>query len=447
MEANSGKRDQWGSRFGFIMAAAGSAIGLGNIWRFPYITGKYGGGAFVLVYLAFVLVIGASVLLAELAIGRRAKLDAAGAYRKLGGGAWPLVGYLGIFCGSVILSYYAVITGWTLAYMFKSFGGLMEEAAAGRAAESFSTFIANPYLTVICLCAVMAGVVLVVYRGISGGIEKSCKVLMPMLFIILLLLIVRSLTLPGASAGLRFYLMPDLSKLSAEGVLAAFGQGFYSLSLGMGITVTYGSYLSSKEYMPTMTRTIVLLDTMAAFMAGLVIFPAVFAFGIDAGSGPGLTFVTLPAVFAQMPMGAFFSFAFFALLFIAAFTSAIALFEVSVTYAVDELRWTRAKSAIVMGLAITLLGVPSALSGGGHIPEICGKGFLDAVDFITNNAIMPIGGIFTSIFVGWIWTKDALDEVTNRGEFKFKLYRAWLWVCRLVAPVCITAVFITGLKW
>lgn len=429
------------------MAAAGSAIGLGNVWRFPYITGRYGGGAFVLVYLAFVLVIGASVLLAELAIGRRAKLDAAGAYRKLGGGAWPAVGYLGILCGAVILSYYAVITGWTLAYMFKSLGGLMSEAASGGAAESFTSFIANPYLTVLCLCVVMASVMTVVYRGVSGGIEKSCKVLMPMLFVILLILIVRSVTLPGASEGLRFYLMPDFSKLSAEGLLAAFGQGFYSLSLGMGITVTYGSYLSSKEYMPSMTRTIVLLDTLAAFMAGLVIFPAVFAFGIDAGSGPGLTFVTLPAVFAQMPLGAIFSFAFFALLFIAAFTSAIALFEVAVAYAIDELHWTRAKSAIVMGLAITILGVPSALSGGDHIPQVFGKGFLDAVDFITNNAVMPIVGILTSLFVGWVWTQGALEEVTNRGEFKFKFYKVWLWICRLIAPVCITAVFLTGLKW
>lgn len=322
----------------------------------------------------------------------------------------------------------------------------MEEAASGKAAETFTDFIANPYLTVICLCAVMAGIMFVGYRGISGGIEKSCKVLMPMLFIIMLLLIARSLTLPGAAAGLRFYLTPDFSKFSAEGLLAAFGQGFYSLSLGMGITITYGSYLSSREYMPSMTRTIIILDTFAAFMAGLVIFPAVFAFGIDAGSGPGLTFVTLPAVFARMPMGEIFSFAFFALLFIAAFTSGIALFEVSVTYAIDELHWTRPMSALVIGAAITLLGVPSALSGGEHIPKIFGMGFLDAMDFITNNAIMPIGGALTSLFVGWVWTQDALDEVTGRGEFRFRFYKAWLWICRLVAPVCITAVFIAGIR-
>lgn len=447
LKENSGNRDQWGSRFGFIMAAAGSAIGLGNVWRFPYITGKYGGGAFVLVYLAFVIIIGTSVMLAELAIGRRAKLDSVGSFKKLGGGAWPIVGWLGFFCAFVILSYYAVIAGWTLAYMFKSFGGLMEQSAIGKAGDVFGAFVSDPVLTIAYLCVVMGAVIVVVYRGVSGGIEKSCKVLMPALFVILLLLIVRSVTLEGASEGLRFYLYPDFSKISAEGILAAVGQGFYSLSLGMGIMITYGSYLGNHEDMPRTTRTIVLLDTMVAFMAGLVIFPAVFAFGIDAGSGPGLTFVTLPVVFAKMPMGAIFSFAFFALLFIAAFTSAISLFEVVVTYAIDELHWSRAKSALVMGIAITLLGIPSALSVGGHIPKVFGKDFLDAVDFITNNAIMPIGGIFVSIFVGWIWTKGATEEITNHGEHSFKFYTVWLWICRIVAPVCIAAVFITGLKW
>ncbi len=447
MSMSSGKRDQWGSKFGFVMAAAGSAIGLGNVWRFPYITGKYGGGALVVIYLLFVLVIGSSVMLAELAIGRKAKLDSVGSFKKLGGGAWPLVGWMGFFCAFVILSYYAVITGWTVAYMFKSLGGLMEAAAAGKAAEAFGSFVSNPVLSTACLCVVMGAVSVVAYRGVSGGIEKSCKVLMPALFVIILMLIVRSVTLPGAEEGLRFYLLPDFCMLRAEGVLAAGGEGFYSLSLGMGIMITYGSYLGDHEDMPNLTRTIVILDTMIAFLAGLVIFPAVFAFGIDAGSGPGLTFVTLPAVFSQMPMGALFSFAFFALLFIAAFTSCISLFEVVVTFAVDELHWNRTKSAAAMGIAITLLGIPSALSVGGHIPQIYGKDFLDALDFITSNAIMRIGGIFVSLYVGWFWPKGALDEITNRGELKFKFYALWLWICRLIAPVCIAAVFITGLKW
>ncbi|MBP8633449.1 MAG: sodium-dependent transporter, partial [Synergistaceae bacterium] len=211
--------------------------------------------------------------------------------------------------------------------------------------------------------------------------------------------------------------------------------------------ITYGSYLSKKEYMPSIARTVVLLDTSVAILAGFVIFPAVFAFGIEPGAGPGLTFVTLPAVFAKMPMGAIFSFAFFLLLFIAALTSAISLLEVVVTYCIDQLRWNRAKAAIIMGTAIALLGIPSALSVGGHIPQVAGKDFLDAADFITNNVIMPLGGIFISVFVGWIWADGAKAEITDNGKLAFPFYTVWLWICRVVAPVSIAWIFITGLKW
>lgn len=443
----SENREQWGSRVGFIMAAAGSAVGLGNIWRFPYITGKFGGAAFVLVYLAVVLVIGMSVMIAEFVIGRNAQSDAVGSFRKLGGGAWPLVGWMGFFCGFVILSYYAVIAGWTLAYMFKSFGGLMAAAAEGKAGDVFGAFVTDPVQSIAYHMVVMTIVSGIVYKGISGGIEKSCKVLMPALFVLLLLLIVRSVTLPGAGAGLEFYLKPDFSKLSSEAVLAAVGQGFFSLSLGMGCMITYGSYLGKDDYLPSTARTVVLLDTSVAILAGFVIFPAVFAFGIEPGAGPGLTFVTLPAVFAQMPMGMVFSFAFFLLLFIAALTSAISLLEVVVTYAIDQLKWNRAKAAIVMGTAIALLGIPSALSVGGHIPQIAGKDFLDAADFLTNNIIMPLGGIFISVFVGWVWTDGAKAELTDNGKLVFPMYTVWLWICRVVAPACIAIIFITGLKW
>jgi len=429
------------------MAAAGSAIGLGNIWRFPYITGKFGGAAFVLIYLAVVLIIGMSVMLAEFVIGRNAQSDAVGSFRKLGGGAWPLVGWMGFFCGFVILSYYAVIAGWTVAYMFKSLGGLMSEAAAGKAGDVFGAFVSDPVQSIAYHVVVMAITTGIIYKGISGGIEKCCKILMPALFVLLLVLIVRSVTLPGSGAGLEFYLKPDLSKITNQAILAAVGQGFFSLSLGMGCMITYGSYLSKKEYLPSIARTVVLLDTSVAILAGFVIFPAVFAFGIEPGAGPGLTFVTLPAVFAKMPMGAIFSFAFFLLLFIAALTSAISLLEVVVTYCIDQLRWNRAKAAIIMGTAIALLGIPSALSVGGHIPQVAGKDFLDAADFITNNVIMPLGGIFISVFVGWIWADGAKAEITDNGKLAFPFYTVWLWICRVVAPVSIAWIFITGLKW
>jgi len=443
----SEKREQWGSRFGFIMAAAGSAVGLGNIWRFPYITGKYGGAAFVLVYIFVVFVIGMSVMLAEFAIGRNARLDAVGSFSKLGGKKWGLVGWMGFFCAFVILSYYSVITGWTLAYVGKSFGGLMSAAAAGKAADAFGSFIGNPLQAVGCHLIVMIMVIGIVCKGISGGIERSCKVLMPALFVIILVLIVRALTLPGAGAGLEFYLKPDLSKITGEAVLAAIGQGFYSLSLAMGIMTTYGSYISKGEYLPKAARNVVFLDTLVAFLAGLVIFPAAFAFGIEPGAGAGLAFITLPAVFSKMPAGSIFSAAFFLLMFIAALTSAISLFEVVVSYGIDQLKWNRKKSALVMGVAVALLGIPSALSQGAVPINIAGKDFLSVCDFITNNAIMPIGGILIALFAGWIWTKGAKDEITNCGAISFPLYDVWLVICRFIAPVAIAFVFVIGLKW
>ncbi|MDO4988070.1 MAG: sodium-dependent transporter [Synergistes sp.] len=459
MAGNNGEREEWGSRFGFIMAAAGSAVGLGNIWRFPYITGKYGGAAFVLVYLAIVFIIGISVMIAEFAMGRNAKLDPVGTMTKLGntkpgGKAWGVVGWMGFLCAFVILSYYSVIAGWTLSYMFKSLGSLMTEinANSDAAGAIFGAFIGNPVQPIIFHAIVMAIVTYVIYRGIGSGIEKSCKILMPLLFVILLLLIARSVTLDGASKGLEFYLKPDFSKLTGEGVLAAVGQGFYSLSLAMGIMITYGSYIKKDEYIPGTARTIVFLDTLVAIMAGLVIFPAAFAYNVDAGAGAGLTFITLPIVFAKMPMGAVFSFAFFALLFIAAITSSFSLFEVSVAFAKDEFGWDRKKSAIVMGIAITLFGFLSSLSQGelgakGALLNIHGKDFLTVVDFLTNNVIMPIGGILIAVFVGWFWHKEAHKELTNDGKFTFSLYTAWLWICRILAPVTIAIIFWNGLTW
>ncbi|MDL2297524.1 sodium-dependent transporter [Synergistaceae bacterium OttesenSCG-928-D05] len=443
----SENREQWSSRLGFIFAAAGSAVGLGNIWRFPYITGKYGGAAFVFTYLLVVIIIGMSLMLAEFAIGRNAKQDAVGSFKKLGGGLWPIVGWMGFFSAFVILSYYAVIAGWCLAYMIKSFGNLLPEAAAGRAGDFFGAFVSDPAQAIGYHMIVMALTIAIVYKGISGGIEKCCKVLMPALFVILLLLIVRSVTLPGASKGLEFYLSPNLANLTSEGILAAIGQGFFSLSLAMGIMITYGSYIPKDEYLPSAVRSVVTIDTGVAILAGLVIFPAVFAFGIEPGAGPGLTFVTLPIVFAQMPMGAIFSFAFFLLLFIAAMTSAMSLLEVVVAYGIDQLKMSRNKSAIVMGVLVTLLGVPSALSVGGHIPQIAGKDFLDAADFVTNNVVMPLGGIFITLFVGWFWADGAKAEITDNGKRVFPLYTIWLWICRVVAPATIAIIFITGCKW
>ena len=439
------ERDQWGSKLGFILAAAGSAVGLGNIWRFPYITGKYGGAAFVLVYLAVVVFIGMSVMLAELTLGRKGKLDSVSTLRKLGGGAWPLVGWMGFVACAILLSFYAVIAGWTFAYMIKSFTGLMAVAAAGGTKAEFLNFIADPVYTMACFLLVMGIVVSIVHKGISGGIEKACKVLMPVLFLILLTLIVRSVTLEGAMKGVEFYLKPDFSKLTSEAIIAAVGQGFFSLSIGVGIILTYGSYLSDKESLPSVTAHVVILDTVVAILAGFVIFPAVFAFGMDPGSGPGLAFITLPCVFSKMPFGAFFSSAFFTLLFFASVTSAISILEVVVTYAVDQLHMTRKKGSYIFGFWITLLGIPSALSQGAVEITICGKSFLDAMDFFANNIMMPVGGLAMAIFVSWVWHEGAKQEITNNGTVDFPLYNVWLWSCRIIAPLAIALIFVTGL--
>ena len=421
-------------------------MGLGNIWRFPYVTGKYGGSTFLFIYILVVIIMGAPLVLAEFALGRSAKSDVVDTFKRLGGRRWEIVGWMGFFSVFVILSYYAVIAGCTLAYMFKSLTGLMEEAAAGRAAEYFSAFVSDPVQVIGYQLAVMGVCVTVVYRGIDRGIEKCCKILMPVLFIFLFLLTARSLTLPGASEGLSFYLMPDISKLSYECVLTAIGQAFFSLSLAMGIDITYGSYLDENEYIPNMTRTIVCLDTLVAFMAGLIIFPAVFAFGLEAGAGPGLTFITLPNVFAKMPAGVFFSFVFFALFFIAAITTTFASLEVIVSFGIDRLKWSRPKSSLIMGSVVALFGIPSALSVGGHFPQLYGKDFLDAMDFITNNAVVPICAILTAIYVGWFW-KDSKVEITCRGKYNFRSYSVWIWICRIVAPVFIGIMFIKGLVW
>ncbi len=438
-------REHWGSRVGFILAAAGSAVGLGNIWRFPYITGQNGGAAFVLVYLALVFIIGFSVMLAEMSIGRKAQLNAVGSFQKLRGGMWPLIGWMGVAAGFIILSFYAVIGGWTIKYFIHTFTGLMADAAGGKAGDVFVGFITDTVQVVIYQAAFMLVTTWVVFRGIGEGIERYCKILMPALFIILLVLIGRSVTLEGAEKGLEFYLRPDFSKITGGTIAAALGQAFFSLSLGMGCMITYGSYVDRKTALPSAAIQVCFLDTMVAVLAGLAIFPAVFAFGVDAGAGPGLTFVTLPSVFAQMPGAMTWSGLFFALLFIAALTSAISLLEVVSAYFIDK-GWSRAQAAWIMGILIFALGIPSAMSLAGA-PKVAGKDFLDAMDFISSNVLLPLGGVFISLFVGWFWTSEAKQEVTNDGSLSFGFMGLWIWICRIVAPAAILYIFYTGLKW
>ncbi|MDO4787086.1 MAG: sodium-dependent transporter [Fretibacterium sp.] len=442
------QRESWGSRIGFILAAAGSAIGLGNVWRFPYLVGVNGGAAFVVVYLLLIAAVGSTVMLAEFALGRAAQKTPVGAFWVLSKThTWTLVGWIATLAGGfIILSYYAVIGGWTLKYVFSSLSDLMTLAAEGKSGDVFSSFIGDQKQVVLYQVFFMLLTVGIVYGGVGKGIERACKVMMPLLFVILIILIVRSVTLPGAEKGLEFYLKPDFSKITGKSVLDALGQGFFSLSLGMGIMITYGSYIGRQERLPSSVGWVIFTDTFIALLAGLAIFPAVFAMGVEPSAGVGLTFISLPGVFARMPFGNIFSALFFLLLFFAAITSAMSLLEVAVAHGMDDFKWSRRRSIVIMGTLITLLGVPSALSLSGP-PKIVGKDFLDAMDFISNNVMMPLSSILTCLFVGWFWLDQGRKEVTNDGTVPFALMEAWVWFVRFVAPIAIAVIFYMGLKW
>ena len=441
-------REQWSSRATFIMAAAGSAIGLGNIWRFPYLVGMNGGAAFVIIYILLSVVIGSTVMIAEFTVGRAAQKSTVSAFHVLAKNPfWQVIGWMAMLCGGfVIFSYYGIVGGWTIKYMLISFTGLMADASAGKSGEVFAGFVGRPYEMVLYQCIFMLLSILIVVGGIGKGIERACKVMMPALFVILLVLIFRSVTLPGAEKGIEFYLKPDFSKINGASVLAALGQSFYSLSLGMGIMTTYGSYISKEERLPVCAGWIISMDTMIALMAGLAIFPAVFAMGIEPGSGPGLTFVALPSVFAKMPGGAFFSFLFFLLLFFAAVTSAMSLLEVAVSFGIDTLKMGRAKATWLMGIVITVLGVPSAFSLSGA-PKIAGKDFFDAMNYLSDSIMMPIASILLCVFVGWFWLDEAQIQLTNENTYHFRLMKAWIFCLKFIAPIAIAIIFIKGLKW
>ena len=439
-------RGQFGTKVGFVLAAAGSAIGLGNIWKFPYLVGENGGAVFLIIYLGFVLTIGLSVMLAEFAIGRTGEKNPVGAFAHLKGGPWTGVGYMGVFTGFIILSFYSVVGGWTIAYALKTATGLLALSDAKALGGVFGAFVADPVEPIIYHALFMAATIAVVARGVDIGIERTCRVLMPVLFILLVVLCVRSVTLPGAGAGIAFFLEPDFSKISTGMVTAALGQAFFSLSLGMGAMITYGSYISRRENLPKAALWVTSLDTLIAVMAGFMILPAVFAFGFDPGAGPGLTFITLPAVFSQMPLGAFFGTLFFVLLAVAALTSAISLLEVVVAYLVDEKGVARAKAARGAGVVIFLLGIPSSLSLGVWSDfTFAGKGFFDVMDYLASNVLLPTGGIFIALFAGWVVFPKIMDGETGGIGDGFRWAKVWRAVCQYVAPVAIAWILINGI--
>lgn len=445
-------RGTWGSRLGFVLAAAGSAVGLGNIWGFPTQVGQGGGAVFVVIYLLCVFFVCAPIMIAELAIGRRGRKDPAGSFEAIKPGTpWKLVGLLGILTGAGILSFYAVIAGWTIAYIYFTGTG----AVAGSPEEIgrfFSGFVANAPVTIGLTLVVLATTAGIIIGGVRDGIERITKILMPALLLLLLALMIRALTLPGAEVGLAYYLKPDFAKfLDIRIINAALGQAFFSLSLGMGAMITYGSYLGEKENIAQAAAWVVALDTLVALMAGFIIFPAGFTIpGFDPStSGPGLIFAVLPRLFAEMPGGHLFGGAFFLMLTMAAITSTISLLEVPTAYLIDSWGWTRHRAVLVLTGVIFLLSIPSALANGASpllssLPGV-GMDFLSLMSTIWNNFALPVGGFFIAIFVAWAWRRDdALAQLEAGGGFPGM--GLWLFLVRYVCPVAIGIIIVFTIR-
>jgi neurotransmitter:Na+ symporter, NSS family len=449
------KRESWGSKTGFILAAAGSAIGLGNIWKFPYIAGENGGASFVIVYLVCIAVIGLPVLIAEILLGRTTQRNPVGAFYKLSQSKfWAGVGGIGVLCGFLILSFYAVIAGWAVGYIVEAFrGSFYEFSEPVASAEHFNSLVGNIFWILGFLFLFMILTMIIVFAGVQKGIERGSKILMPILVILLLILMIRGLTLEGAGRGMEFLWNPDWSKINARSVLIALGHAFFTLSLGMGAMLTYGSYMSKNDNVPSSAFQIVVLDTLVALIAGVAIFTSVFAVGLDPSAGPGLIFHTLPVVFIKMPGGYIFSILFFILLTIAALTSAISLLEVVTSYFVDERGWKR-HSAVIFLTGITfLLGVPSALSYNLLSDFTLFKlNFFDLVDFLASNILLPLGGLLISIFVVWVWgfdkalvnLKDGAENLIDKYPWVISFWKVFL---KYFAPILIFLVLLhsTGL--
>lgn len=447
-------RGEWGSKFGFIMAAAGSAVGLGNIWRFPYLTGQNGGAAFVLVYICCVVLVGVPMLINEIAIGRLTGKNPVGAVQKLGGNKlWMfMVGILPLIVTFVVLSYYSSIAGWTVGYIFTSLFSIK---------LSFAEFIATPEYVIPLGAFVFLLTAFIVLAGVSGGIEKVTKVLMPMLFILLILVIIRSVTLPGAGKGIEYYLVPDFTKINGHVILSALTQAFFSLGVGWGMMITYGSYLNKEQNIATSSLWVGAMDTSVALLAGFMVFPAVFAFGGQPNEGATLVFNTLANIFPQMPFGNIAGALFFLLLFFAAITSTISMLEAPSAYFIDQKKWNRKKAAWIVTIAAFLLGIPSALSTGGveflstmsvHFPGAPAPkvGFLDIMDYLFGNLFMMLVVLSTCLYTGWfIKTEDLADEISH-GMPSFKTgkilgipyYKTWIFMVRYICPIIIGIVIL-----
>ena len=432
----------WSSRWTFILAATGSAVGLGNIWKFPYMAGDNGGGAFVLVYLACICVIGLPIMLGEIMIGRRGRSSPANSMKSLAmeantTNAWTLLGATGALAGLLILSFYSVAAGWAMSYVYNGFQNISAESSSA----SFNNLLSSPSSLIFWHTLFISITVFIVARGILKGLEKWINTLMPILFLIILLLCIYAMQTGAFFEGLYYLFMPDFSKINPQVMLEALGQAFFTLSLGMGAIMAYGAYMPAHQNIGKTAVSVAALDTGVALLAGIAIFPIVFANGLAPSEGPGLVFVTLPIAFSAMPFGIIFGTLFFVLLSIAALSSSISLIEPGVAWLIESLKIKRITATIVLGCSAWFLGLFSALSFN-LLSEftIFGKNFFDATDFLTNQIMLPLGGIFIAIFVGWVMKKEhVLNEL---GFQENSLFKAWYFSVRFVAPTLVGLVFL-----
>jgi NSS family neurotransmitter:Na+ symporter len=434
---SSTPRDGFTNKFGVIAAAAGSAVGLGNIWRFPYVAGENGGGAFLLVYLLFILCIGLPVMLSELLIGRKAQKNVFGAFKLLAPDK-PIflsVGIMGVGAAFMILAFYAVVAGWTLEYAYLAIGNNLQGMSAAELSSFFKEFSTSSTGPIIWMGVFMLLTAIIVVGGVKNGIEKYTKVLMPLLLVIIIVLCINAISLDGAEAGLAFLFKPDFSKVTGSVILEALGQAFFSLSIGMGVIATYGSYIQKKENLMFTAFSVSFADTLIAVLAGVAIFPAVFAFGIDPSSGPGLVFETLPNVFNHMRGGYIFAVAFFLLLVIAALTSSVSLLEVVVAYFTEELKMKRRTATIIATISISRLGVFCVIS----------DDVFKLFDWTTSNLLLPMGGILIAVFVGWVLGKQKMKEELEAHGGTVILTGVLNVILKVIAPLAIGFVFLRGL--
>lgn len=440
-------RATFGGRIGAVLVAAGSAVGLGNIWRFPYIVGENGGGAFLLIYLCCILLLGLPLMISEFSIGAATHKNAVGAFRELDK-RWTPVGYMGVLASILILSFYLVVAGWTAEYTLHSF--LAEEVVRSTSVEvqttAFNAFITHPWKPLLYAVGFSLATHAIIVLGVQKGIERASKLLMPMLFVFLFVLACRSMMMPRGLEGLQFFLTPDFSKVTTSSILAALGQAFFSLSIGLGTMITYGSYFKSTTHVQGTAVRVTLLDTFVAFMAGLVIFPAVFSAGIEPGAGPSLVFITLPSIFASMPWPALWSSIFFLLLVVAALTSTISMHEAATAYLEEEYGFTRRKAAWCVTLFVSLLCCLCSLSlGAWSWLKVCGLSLFDAFDYLTANIMLPLGGLLTCLFAGWAFERKRFEgQLYPEGKIG-RLYPVLRLLIRYICPIIIVILFADNL--